>query len=396
MPATPPAAHDAEDSRPASVWPESTRVSEYSTTLFEPSRQETGAAAAAEALAPAAVLRSRVRRVSATAAFDVCHPALALRALLGVQIVGVALAFAGAGSLVDWAQRQAAIALGALGATLLWLVLVCAGKPVLQRWPGAMRAAAVVLLGALLPVLALLALRGLGLVGLGVGEAADPRLQAAGIALGGGFAAAALWSWLELRARAARPADADARLADLQSRIRPHFLFNALNTALALVRVEPARTEAVLEDLAQLFRHALAEGRSSVPLAEEIDLARRYLAIEQVRFGARMVVHWEIDPKVAGARVPPLVLQPLVENAVRHGVEPNSVGGTLWIRARVRAGQVDLRVSNTVGERTGPPGLGMALPNVRERLRLLHDLAAQLDVQREPGQFHVRLLVPMA
>jgi two-component system sensor histidine kinase AlgZ len=388
---------DPEDSRPASVWPDSTRVSEYSSTQFELSRLDAPPAGTAAALGPAgAELAGRQRRISAMAAFDVCHPALALRALLFVQIAGAVAALTEAANAADWAQRQAAVALGALGATLLWLVVVCAGQRVLGAWSGALRAAAVVGLGAAFALLAWLALLGLGLVGAGVAEVADPVLQGMGIALGGGGVAALLWAWLELRARAARPADADARLADLQSRIRPHFLFNALNTALALVRVEPARTEAVLEDLAQLFRSALAEGRSSVPLAEEIDLARRYLAIEQVRFGARMVVHWEIDPKVAGARVPPLVLQPLVENAVRHGVEPNAAGGTLWIRARVRAGQVDLRVSNTVGERTGPPGLGMALPNVRERLRLLHDLAAQMDVQREPGQFHVRLLVPMA
>jgi two-component system sensor histidine kinase AlgZ len=386
---------DAEDSRPASVWPESTRLSEYSTTQFEASRQDAPGAAPAAAGHPAAVRAESAGRISATAAFDVCHPALALRALLAVQIVGAVLALIEACGAADWAQRQAAVALGALGATLLWLALVCAAKPWLSRQGGPLRAALVAALGGLLAWGAAAAVSGVGLVASGAVDAASPALQGLGNFLGGGLLAAALWVWLELRARAAQPAQAQARLAELQSRIRPHFLFNALNTALALVRADPARSEAVLEDLAQLFRKALAEGGESVPLAEEIDLARRYLAIEQVRFGPRLVVHWEIDPKVASARVPPLVLQPLVENAVRHGVEPNPQGGELWIRARVRTGQVDLRVSNTVGTHTGPPGLGMALPNVRERLRLLHDLAAQCDVQREPGQFHVRLLVPM-
>jgi two-component system, LytTR family, sensor histidine kinase AlgZ len=375
----------AADSRPASLWPDSTRVSEYSTMQFEVSRF--GAIDAAR--------RSEKRqRLSATAAFDVCHPALALRALLFVQAVGAVLALADSATLVDWAQRQAALALGGLAATLLWLVLVCAAKGRLQRQGGAMRAALVVGLGAVLAFGVLQALVWLGLAG-GSGGGDAPVFQGLAVAFGGAGVAGLMWIWLELRARAGRPADAHARLAELQSRIRPHFLFNALNTALAMVRVAPDRAEAVLEDLAQLFRTALAESGASVPLAEEIALARRYLAIEQVRFGNRLVVHWEIDPKVANARVPPLVLQPLVENAVRHGVEPNAQGGELWIRARVRAGQVDLRVSNTVGERTGPPGLGMALPNVRERLRLLHDLAGQCDIQREPGQFHVRLLVPM-
>jgi two-component system sensor histidine kinase AlgZ len=105
------------------------------------------------------------------------------------------------------------------------------------------------------------------------------------VALAGVACAALLWAWLDLRSRMWHPANAAARLAELQSRIRPHFLFNALNTALALVRVDPARAEAVLEDLAELFRVALAEAGASVSLEEEIDLARRYLAIEEVRFG---------------------------------------------------------------------------------------------------------------
>ena len=145
--------------------------------------------------------------------------------------------------------------------------------------------------------------------------------------------ASLVWVWLDQRARSARPADASARLAELQSRIRPHFLFNALNTAVALVQIDPERAESVLEDLSQLFRVALAEVGASVTLAEEIDLAQRYLAIEQVRFGDRLAVSWEVDAAASSARVPPLVLQPLVENAVRHGIETSLRGGTV-LRAR--------------------------------------------------------------
>jgi two-component system sensor histidine kinase AlgZ len=212
--------------------------------------------------------------------------------------------------------------------------------------------------------------------------------------------AALLWAWLELRARIWDPANASARLAELQSRIRPHFLFNALNTALALVRVDPERAENVLEDLAELFRVALAEAGASVSLQDEIELARRYLAIEQVRFGARMQVRWDIDTRVYAARVPPLVLQPLVENAVRHGIEPATGGGLVIIRAQVQRGQVVVVVSNTLSEEPGSPGHGMALHNVRERLRLLHDVGAQCDVWRDSGpdgdMFHARLVVPTA
>ena len=104
--------------------------------------------------------------------------------------------------------------------------------------------------------------------------------------------AGVVYAWLQLRARALLPADTTARLAELQSRIRPHFLFNTLNTALALVRVDPARAEGELEDLAELFRVALTDIGESVTLAEEVELARRYLAIEQVRFGQRLKISW--------------------------------------------------------------------------------------------------------
>ena len=150
----------------------------------------------------------------------------------------------------------------------------------------------------------------------------------------------------------------------------------------------------MLEDLAELFRVALADAGASVSLEEEIELARRYLAIEEVRFGKRLVVEWEIDPRVHAARVPPLVLQPLVENAVRHGIEPATAGGRITIRARLNRGQVVLVVSNTLGEEPGSPGHGMALHNIRERLRLLHDVAAECDVRRENGLFQARIVLP--
>jgi two-component system sensor histidine kinase AlgZ len=340
---------------------------------------------------PQAEERDRLR-AQAAAAFDVCHPALALRATLLVQAVLLVASLAGAGSLADWLAREAVLAFGGLVGTLLWLVVVCALRPVLGAVDAALRSAVVLGLGAAAGVLAWLPLWASGLAG----DAQPFRLAA--IVLGGFGLALLLWAWLDLRARIWHPALASARLAELQSRIRPHFLFNALNTALALVRVDPERAENVLEDLAELFRVALAEAGASVSLQDEIELARRYLAIEQVRFGARLQVRWDIDPRVHAARVPPLVLQPLVENAVRHGIEPAAGGGVVLVRAQVQRGQVMVVVSNTFCEEAGTPGHGMALHNVRERLRLLHDMAAQCDVWRDTGpdgdMFHARLVVP--
>jgi two-component system sensor histidine kinase AlgZ len=363
--------------RPTSLWPETmpgagVRSSHYSTTRFDPVAEE----------------RARLE-AQAAAAFDVCHPGLAVRALLLVQVVLAAAALAASGHSAEWGMRQAVFSFVGMAGTLVWLVVLCAAKRGLRRWEAPSRAAAVLLLGAAAALIGWLPLWWAGLTDPGRG------LRVLGVALCGALLAALLWAWLELRAKIWHPANASARLAELQSRIRPHFLFNALNTALALVRVDPARAEAVLEDLAQLFRVALADAGASVSLDEEIDLAQRYLAIEQVRFGPRLQVEWEIDPRAGAARVPPLMLQPLVENAVRHGVEPAVDGGRVWVRAAVQRGQVAVSVSNTVPQEPSTPGHGMALHNVRERLRLLHDVAAQCDVWREGDVFHARIVVPL-
>jgi two-component system, LytTR family, sensor histidine kinase AlgZ len=308
--------------------------------------------------------------------------------VLLVQAVLAIAAVALATGAADWLARQAVLAYGGVAGTLVWLVVLCALRRPLTRWAADGRSArvgAVVLsLGAAAALLAGAPLWWAGL--------ADPvgGLRVAAVALVGAGLAALLWAWLDLRARIWQPAQASARLAELQSRIRPHFLFNALNTALALVRHDPERAEAVLEDLAELFRTALAEAGASVSLAEEIELARRYLAIEQVRFGERLRLHWDLDPTGDAARVPPLVLQPLVENAVRHGVEPVPGGGDVWVHSQRQRGQVVVTVSNTVGDEPGTPGQGMALRNVRERLRLLHDLAAECEVWRDEGEDGVR------
>jgi two-component system, LytTR family, sensor histidine kinase AlgZ len=305
-----------------------------------------------------------------------------------VQAVLTVAVLAGSADGADWVARQGAAAFGGAAGTVLWLVMLCSARRWLATHGMALRGAVMLGLGALV---ALAAWWPLWLAGLADGGA----LRVLGVLLAGVGLAALLWAWLELRARIWQPAAASARLAELQSRIRPHFLFNTLNTAVALVRVDPARAEAVLEDLSELFRVALAETGASVSLAEEVELAERYLAIEAVRFGSRLKVSWDIDLRAQPARVPPLVLQPLVENAVRHGVEPVPGGGRIHIEARVKRGQALVSVHNTVGDEPSNPGQGMALRNVRERLRLLHDVGGQCDTWRDEQGFHARITVPL-
>jgi two-component system, LytTR family, sensor histidine kinase AlgZ len=364
------------DTRPVSVWPASTRPADLNSSGFVTSQFDP-------------LLEQKTRDAArADAALDVCASALTLRALLwvqGVLAIGVLLATQGA---ADWLQRQAMAMFIGLAGSLLWLVAVCALRGRLASQPGPTRLTVLMALGAAAALLGWLPLCAAGMA-----EASALRL--AGVALAGAAVAGTMWVWLDQRARLWQPVDSRARLAELQSRIRPHFLFNALNTALALVRVDPARAEGVLEDLAQLFRVALADAGESVSLDEEIHLAQRYLAIEKIRYGDRLRLSWDIDPRVGLARVPPLVLQPLVENAVRHGVEPSVDGARIWVQASVRRGQAVILVSNTVSDTPSTPGHGMALRNVRERLRLLHDVAGQCDVWREGELFCARVIVPL-
>ena len=319
---------DSSETRPASVWPSTVRPLEGGTSTFAASRFD-----------PLAEERARAD-AHAAAAFDVCHPGLALRAVLGVQAVllaGALLASEGA-----WARTLGGVAFAGLAGTLFWLMTVCAMGPLLRTRAGGTRALVALGLGAGAAWAGTAPLWALGLANL------PGPARGAGLTLAGAGLAGLLWAWLDLRARIWAPVDARVRLAELQSRIRPHFLFNALNTALALVRVDPPRAEQVLENLGQLFRMALTDAGASVSLDEELDLARAYLAIEQVRFGPRLQLRWDIEAGVGRARVPPLMLQPLVENAVRHGVEPCPGGARVAVSAALRRGQVVVQVSNTL------------------------------------------------
>lgn len=318
--------------------------------------------------------------------FDACHVGVVLRAVLFVEaVVGVGAMF-GAGVFVDWLLRFSLLTGGVLPATLAWLIAACVLKGRLARLGTTQQWVAGVVLGALA------GLYGCGLlVLLNLLDPAPWRASAAA----GALLSAVLLAGLVWRAKARTPAATAARLAELQSRIRPHFLFNTLNSAIALVRAEPAKAETVLEDLSELFRHALAEQTESVTLGQEIALAQRYMAIEQIRFGERLQVQWTLDPEADPAKLPPLLLQPLVENAVRHGVEPSAQGAQIKISTERRGGVVVLKVTNSTPAGVGERGHGLALANVRERLALLHDVQAQFKTVFKDGVFQVRLEIPL-
>lgn len=332
---------------------------------------------------------ARVHAAEPRSVGPLCRVGMVLRALLAaIGVTAIGLAFAHARPL-DWALAMGRWATWVVPSALLWLLLACAaGQALAQRqprWVDSVQAGA----GALAAALVWAVLEGWRL-------APSPAASVLAPALAGGALAALLVRTVRWRERARLPATAAAQLADLQTRIRPHFLFNTLNTAIALVQHDPRRAEEVLEDLSELFRATLGTLDRVSTLADEAELARRYLSIEELRFGARLTVRWDLDPNAARARLPTLALQPLVENAVRHGVEPAARGGTIEVRSRRRRDRILLSVTNTVPTEAAPrPGHGIGLASVRERLRLLHDLDA--DVHSgiiEDGRWRVSLSLP--
>jgi len=206
---------------------------------------------------------------------------------------------------------------------------------------------------------------------------------------------ALLIGYFDLRARALSPALTEARLQALQARIRPHFLFNSINAVLSLIRSEPKRAETALEDMADLFRVLMADNRELTTLAREVELCRQYLGLEQLRLGERLKLEWHVDKMPADALVPPLVLQPLLENAVYHGIEPRSEPGVVSINIFRKGQQIHAVLRNPYKlEGNHHSGNKMALNNIRERLQLHFDAEATLRANVESQTYQVHIVMP--
>jgi two-component system sensor histidine kinase AlgZ len=193
-------------------------------------------------------------------------------------------------------------------------------------------------------------------------------------------------------------AEGEARLQALQSRIRPHFLFNSMNTIASLISYRPEVAEEAVEDLADLFRASLATEQRLIPLEEELFLTRRYLHMEQLRLGDRLKVAWSLGDIDQRYPIPPLILQPLVENAVYHGIEPLPEGGTVEISATSVDGQLVFSISNPLsGEarRSHTRGNRIALENIRQRLHANYGELASLKMEQQGQRYTVRLTIPL-
>lgn len=190
----------------------------------------------------------------------------------------------------------------------------------------------------------------------------------------------------------------DARMQALQSRIRPHFLFNSLNSVASLTRSDPARAEAVLHDLADLFRVLLADARKLVPISAEREISRQYLEIEKLRLGERLQIKWNVGNIPRSAQIPALTLQPLLENAIYHGIEPRFAGGTIRIEMWTEEEFLNILISNPmpdIRKNTHSKGNKIAQDNTRQRLSTQFGDKASMQAFEESGHYHVKIRMPI-
>jgi len=211
--------------------------------------------------------------------------------------------------------------------------------------------------------------------------------------------------YLQQQLRNQQQAELQARIQALQSRIRPHFLFNSMNSIASLISSDPELAERVIEDLAELFRASLAEP-TLIPLEREVVLCRRYLEIEQLRLGERLKVDWQININSDDIKIPSLMLQPLVENAIFHGIEPMPKGGTVAIKISQAKNQLMIAISNPyplikrASQQAQTPSQDrhnrMALDNIRHRLQVHYGNAARLSSSEEQGVFTTYIFCPLS
>ncbi|UCC56307.1 MAG: sensor histidine kinase [Gammaproteobacteria bacterium] len=192
-------------------------------------------------------------------------------------------------------------------------------------------------------------------------------------------------------------AEARARIQALQARIRPHFLFNSMNTIAALTHAQPDTAEEAINDLSDLFRASLNQSHDTTTLGDELTLARHYLNIETLRLGERLVVEWDLDGVPLDIKVPPLILQPLLENSIYHGVEPLPEGGAIRVAGRVNNGQVHISISNPVPAAASDrsrEGNHIAQENTRQRLLLAYGGRAGFETEQQDGEYRVSIRFP--
>ena len=203
--------------------------------------------------------------------------------------------------------------------------------------------------------------------------------------------------YVQQKLREQEQAELQSRIQALQSRIRPHFLFNSMNIIASLIATDPETAESVVEDLSELFRASLNDAGNQVALSDELALCKRYMRIEGLRLGHRLRLDWDIGDYPAAVKIPLLTLQPLLENAIYHGIQPLPEGGTICVAVRYEDGIMQISITNPVPDtprRSNTRGNKMAVANIRSRLHALHGSSAALNADAQGSLYVTKLHFP--
>lgn len=337
---------------------------------------------------------------------DLCAPMAVLGVVLVAELMAITLALARQSHWVNFFAD-----LGSTSVVLQWLALtsaavLCGLRPRLARLPlrqGSTLAFAAVLLNVLLVSEALWWVGYAIAPGVAIGAwlPADHWFFAARNLAVGGLITGGLLRYFYVSEQWQRNVrrEAQARIHALQARIRPHFLFNSMNTIASLTRSNPAAAEQAVEDLADLFRASLADTSQNITLADELDITRVYERMERQRLSERLEVRWDVGVLPVDAMLPGLTLQPLLENAIYHGIERIAGPGLVEVCGSREGATLRLTVTNPVPAAAaaaddGRPGHRLALENIRERLALVFGDDAGLATETPSGQFRVTLWFP--
>jgi len=330
---------------------------------------------------------------------DFCNGDVFLRLLLVVELIAIVFA------LVSFSGGNLSIHIGLISVAMLWVGLTTALLLCLirrQGWLGNHLQTTLITISVTLLTTLLVSFMSLSL-----GPALDfgPTAQDVGYTLTRNLSVAAILVGLALRyfylhyeSELHLQVQARARLQALQARIRPHFLFNSMNTIASLTHDQPALAEQAIENLSDLFRASLA-AEASIALQQELELTRSYIDLETLRLGDRLEVNWRLPEEEPALNLPALTLQPLVENAIYHGIEPLAGGGFIEIEILPGIGHMEISISNPVAiKQLGRQREGnrMALENIRERLDLAFSGAASMQVIETETRYTVKLIIPVA
>jgi len=328
---------------------------------------------------------------------DFCSIRVVFALVITAELLAILLTLAGVQSLNGFSTELSMRSLMIQWIALVGIALLCLARPRLARLGSAMAG-----LTAWFLILCVTLATALGALWL----LHEPLTSSRGLALlveslGISAIVTALflrYLYMQHLWRAQVEAESEARFQALQSRIRPHFLFNSMNTIANLTRADPKLAEEVVQDLSDLFRASLSDSQRRSTLGDELDLVRGYLRIEGQRLGDRLRVVWDLEELPEQAALPALILQPLLENAVYHGIETSSEPGTIQVSGRYRRNNVNISIRNTLphvetaGHRR--EGNAMALENTRQRLQGFFHGESQLTIGEVDGEYQVRVVFP--